>query len=119
MSDLLFESAAVGEQTALLASVCPSCGRTEFPRRSTCPACGVDADEALLRGPARLTVSTAVLAQPPGSRVEAPYGVGVAEFKPGLRVIGLLAGEAAIGDTVDVVVHEPYEGGSTFAFRRR
>ena len=119
MSDTLFLDGDAGEPTALLASLCRACGRAEFPRRTTCPACGADADLALLRGPARLTVSTAVLAQPPGSKVEAPYGVGVAEFPQGLRVIGLLVGDPRIGATVDVVVHEPYEGGSTFAFRER
>lgn len=62
-------------------------------------------------------MSTAVLAQPPGSKVQAPYGVGVAEFAPGLRVIGLLVGEPFIGSTVEVVVHEPFPDGRTFAFR--
>jgi uncharacterized OB-fold protein len=62
-------------------------------------------------------VSTAVLAQPPGSRVEAPYGVGVAEFAQGIRVIGLLVGSPAIGATIEVVTHEPFPDGHTFAFR--
>jgi uncharacterized OB-fold protein len=117
MSENLFRPAEVGSPTALLGSSCPRCGRAEFPRRTTCPACGADADPILLEGPAVLTVSTAVLAQPPGSRVEAPYGVGVAEFAQGIRVIGLLVGQPAIGATVDVVVHEPYPEGRTFAFR--
>jgi uncharacterized OB-fold protein len=118
MTTELFLHGGPGALSALLGSACTSCGRAEFPRRSTCPACGSSADPVLLRGPAKLTVSTAVLAQPPGSRVEAPYGVGVAEFREGLRVIGLLVGEPPVGATVDVVVHEPYDGGTTFAFRQ-
>jgi uncharacterized OB-fold protein len=117
MSENLFQPADVGSPTALLGSACPRCGRAEFPRRTTCPACGAAADPILLEGPAVLTVSTAVLAQPPGSKVEAPYGVGVAEFVQGIRVIGLLVDEPAIGATVDVVVHEPFPEGRTFAFR--
>jgi uncharacterized OB-fold protein len=113
----LFLPAEPGDPTALLASTCPACGRSEFPRRATCPACGGPSEPAELRGPARLTVSTAVLAQPPGSKVEAPFGVGVAEFDQGLRVIGLLVGELAVGATVEVVVHAPYADGRTFAFR--
>lgn len=117
MNDTLFVSHDLGETTSLLACTCPSCGRTEFPRRASCPACGTDANPVELSGPARLRVSSAVLAQPPGSRVEAPYGVGVAEFPEGICVIGLLQGEAAVGATVEVVVHEPYPDGRIFAFR--
>jgi uncharacterized OB-fold protein len=72
-----------------------------------------------LRGPARLRVKTAVLAQPPGSLVQAPYDVGVAEFPDGICVLGLLAGETAAGDAVVPLVHEPYEGGRIFAFGRQ
>ncbi len=117
----LFGPGEPGELTYLLVSTCSACGRTEFPRRSECPACGATSDAVQLAGPARLQVSTAVLAQPPGSKVEAPYGVGVAVFGEGpgegLCVIGLLAGEAPVGARVDLVVHEPYAGGRIFAFR--
>lgn len=117
VNDTLFLPNDPGGATALLASTCPSCGRTEFPRRAACPACGADSDPVELTGPASLRVSSAVLAQPPGSRVEAPYGVGVAEFPEGICVIGLLQGDAIVGATVEVVVHEPYPGGRIFAFR--
>jgi uncharacterized OB-fold protein len=106
-----------GDPTHLVVSTCRDCGRAEFPSRTECPACGGVSDVEQLTGPARLRVSTAVLAQPPGSKVEAPYGVGVAEFGNGLCVIGLLHGEAPSGSQVDVVVHEPYPGGRMFAFR--
>lgn len=113
----LFVPNELGSATSLLASTCPSCGRSEFPRRATCPACGADSDPVELTGPAVLRVSSAVLAQPPGSLVEAPYGVGVAEFAEGICVIGLLPDEPPVGATVEVFVHEPYDGGRIFAFR--
>ena len=116
MTDELFQPAEVGQLTALLAGTCTDCGRTEFPRRVQCPACGGDLAPVDLTGPATLRVETAVLAQPPGSRVEAPYGVGVAEFPEGICVLGLLVGSLTAGAAVDVVVHEPYEGGRIFAF---
>jgi uncharacterized OB-fold protein len=114
----LFTPADPGEPTALCASSCPSCGRVAFPRRSHCPACGAASAPAALHGPARLRVLTAVLAQPPGSRVEPPYEVGVAEFDEGICVIGLMNGTAQRGDAVVPVVVEPYPQGRFFAFRR-
>jgi uncharacterized OB-fold protein len=117
MSDDLFGPGEPGDPTFLLGSLCHECGRAEFPRRAECPACGADSDPVQIEGPARLRVSSAVLAQPPGSKVEAPYGVGVAEFPEGLCVIGLLVGDVPVDATVEVVVHEPYEGGRIFAFR--
>jgi uncharacterized OB-fold protein len=65
-----------------------------------------------------LTVLTAVLAQPPGAKVEAPYDVGVAQFAEGICVIGLIDGPVEQGDQVEPVIVAPYEGGQTFAFRR-
>jgi uncharacterized OB-fold protein len=115
---VLFTPAVPYAPTVLHASLCPSCGRTSFPRRSLCPACGTASPPTELSGPARLRVHTAVLAQPPGSLVTAPYDVGVAEFDEGICVIGLLAGPVEKGDRVVPVVHEPYDGGRIFAFRR-
>ena len=114
----LFVDASVGETTALCASACAQCGRVEFPRRVLCPVCGSACTPRELRGPARLRVLTAVLAPPPGAKVPAPYEVGVAEFDEGICVIGLVDGPVAKGDTVRPVVHQPYEGGRIFAFRR-
>ncbi|MBS45654.1 MAG: hypothetical protein CMH83_21270 [Nocardioides sp.] len=113
----LYDDAAPGTATVLHVSTCDACGRSEFPRRRDCPACGSAVRDDRLSGPGRLRASTAVLAQPPGSRVEAPYLAGVAEFPGGLCVIGLLAHELPVGARVEVVVHEPYPGGRTFAFR--
>ena len=113
----LFAGSDPGAGTALLAARCVACGRVEFPRRAGCPACGADVELVELRGPARLRVSTAVLAQPPGSLVEAPYDVGVAEFPEGICVIGHVVGVAELGCLVEPVVVEPYPGGRIFGFR--
>jgi uncharacterized OB-fold protein len=115
----LFGEGSPGDVTHLVASRCPACHRVEFPARSECPACGAASVVVELTGPARLRISTAVLAQPPGSRVEAPYGVGVAEFPEGICVQGLLVGQPEAGAEVDVVVHEPYPDARIFAFRER
>ncbi|HEY3716129.1 MAG TPA: zinc ribbon domain-containing protein [Jatrophihabitantaceae bacterium] len=118
VDSVLFLDAPVGERTALRASRCETCGRVEFPRRTSCPACGTESVPCDLSGSARLRVLTAVLAPPPGAKVPAPYQVGVAEFDEGVCVIGLVDGDATKGDQVVPFVHEPYEDGRTFAFRR-
>lgn len=114
----LFASAEPGSTTALLASSCRGCGRTAIPRIGRCLACGAATIPVELAGPAVLDVRTAVLSQPPGALVSAPYAVGVARFADaGLCVIGLLDGAAEVGDALQVVVIEPYPGGRAFAFR--
>jgi uncharacterized OB-fold protein len=113
----LFADAEPGSRTVLFASRCPQCARTAFPRAAQCLACGAVTDAIELGGPARLDVRTAVLSQPPGALVNAPYEVGVATFaEAGISVIGLLAEPVETGASIDVVVTEPYPGGRTFAF---
>ena len=118
VAGMLYVDAAVGSPTALCASTCGQCGRVEFPRRTSCPACGASAEPCELRGPARLRVLTAVLAPPPGAKVPAPYAVGVAEFDEGICVIALMDGAAEKGERVVPVVYSPYSEGRIFAFRR-
>jgi uncharacterized OB-fold protein len=114
----LFEPGDPGHRTALLSGSCPSCHRVSFPRAGQCAACGEPLAQTSLAGPAVLTVLTAVLAQPPGAKIQAPYDVGVAQFAEGICVIGLIDGPVEQGDQVEPVVVAPYEGGQTFAFRR-
>jgi uncharacterized OB-fold protein len=113
----LFADAATGQPTTLCASRCTACERIAFPERTFCPACGADTRPVQLAGPARLRVHTSVLAQPPGSLVEAPYDVGVAEFDEGICIIGLMDGLAQRGDQVCPVVVERTSSGRIFAFR--
>lgn len=115
---LLFTPAEPGRPTALLASHCAGCGRTAFPRASRCLACGSCAEAVELAGPAEIDVRTAVLSQPPGALINAPYEVGVARFaEQRICVIGLLDGPVFAGDQVRVVVIEPHPQVRTFAFR--
>ena len=115
----LMTAARPGERSALLASTCPACGRTAFPRVAVCLACGGAADPVELAGPATLRVLTSVTSQPPGALVTAPYDVGVAEFLEGICVIGLIDGTAVAGASVTVVAASPYPNGLTFAFRQQ
>lgn len=113
-----FADAPTGSRTALIAATCTACGRVSFPCPDRCPSCTGELTLTALEGPARLSVLTAVLAQPPGALIQAPYDVGVADFAEGIRIIGLIDGAAEQGDLVEPVVIAPYDGGQTFAFRR-
>jgi uncharacterized OB-fold protein len=116
---LVFENGAAGQPTQLVGSRCPQCCRVQFPAHRCCPACAALSAELRLTGPARLVFATDVLAQPPDSLVQAPYGVGVAEFPEAIRVIGLLDNPApAVGDAVIPVVYRPTDELVTFAFRK-
>jgi uncharacterized OB-fold protein len=108
-----------GERASLAASSCGYCGRLEFPARSRCPACGTDAQLIALSPDARLSAFTMVLHAVPGARVQPPYHVGVAEFGEGIAVLGILLAEDGvhIGQAVETVVHEPFDGSITYAFR--
>lgn len=93
----------IGDPATLAASRCPDCGRAEFPRVMTCPACGrTTVAIALERG--TLAGSTTVLHAPPGALLEVPYDVGVVEFECDLSVLGVLIGidPADLGRSVEV-----------------
>lgn len=108
-----------GAPAILLGSHCALCDRAEFPVRATCPSCGAVMNDLSLGPDARLRGFTAVLHQPPGALVQAPYVVGVAEFTAGIAVLGLLVGagydELCIGDRVRVVL-TPTSAGLTYAY---
>jgi uncharacterized protein len=80
-----------GDPPALLANRCTVCGNHLFPRADTCTYCAApDPEPVELSGPTTLWAWTAVTAPPPGYRGDVPYGIGVAEFPEGIRVIGRL-----------------------------
>jgi uncharacterized OB-fold protein len=115
------EPPAPGERARLAASSCGHCGRVEFPARSRCPACDKDAQPVALSPDACLGAFTTVLHAVPGARIKPPYHVGVAQFSEGISVIGLLLASEGdnvrIGQSVETVVLEPFEGSVTYAFR--
>jgi uncharacterized OB-fold protein len=113
-----YADAPAGSPTTLTAATCGDCGRVSFPVTDRCPACTGELIPTALAGPARLSVLTAVLAQPPGALIEAPYDVGVADFDEGIRIIGLVDGSTEQGDLVVPVVVAPHPEVETFAFRR-
>jgi uncharacterized OB-fold protein len=116
---LVYAPAALGQPTQLAASRCPRCDRVQFPSTASCPVCSVPSIELWLAGPAKLVFATQILAEPPDSLVSAPYGVGVAEFDEGIRVIGLLDDPpSAVGDLVVPVVYQAAVELVTFAFGR-
>lgn len=116
---LVYRSGRIGQPTQLAASRCPRCARVQFPSTASCPVCSLPSEELWLAGPAKLVFATQILAEPPDSLIASPYGVGVAEFVEGIRVIGLLDDPPpAVGDAVVPVVHQPAVDLVTFAFRR-
>jgi uncharacterized OB-fold protein len=112
----LTEPVGASGALALRASHCPDCQRMAFPRRSSCAGCGsTEVTAVLLAGPGRIHVVTAVLSQPPGSLVQAPYEIAVVEFEESIRVMGVLADNARPGDLVHVVESGVADQG--FAFK--
>ncbi|HWW45582.1 MAG TPA: OB-fold domain-containing protein [Acidimicrobiia bacterium] len=82
----LFET--TGDEVALLASRCRSCGHYQFPAATTCPSCrGDDVETVTLSSTGTLWGWTAVHAAPPGYDGPVPFGFGVVELPEGLRVI--------------------------------
>lgn len=86
------------ESPQLLGSRCRSCGRTEFPVKTSCPACSSsDVEEQLLPGKGTLWTWTVqrFLPKSPynsGETMETfkPYGVGYLELPGAVRVEGRL-----------------------------
>ena len=109
-----------GAVVELQASRCGACGRTEFPARTSCPACGAPAARTALGTRGRLCGFTSVLHPPPGSLVEVPYHVGVVELDGAVRVMGLVDGPAdalAVGLPVDTVARTAAQDLVTYGFR--
>lgn len=115
-------SRTVGALTALRASRCRTCHRTEFPALGGCPADDGPVDEVALGPDAVLVGFTEVLHPPPGAQVEVPYTLAVARFADhDLDVLGLLEDHApvdqlAVGARLHVVA-VPFGGGRTYGYR--
>ena len=96
-----------GSTVRLRASHCPDCDRWEFPGRVYCPACPGKPRVEALSETAEIIGFSAVLHQPPGALVQAPYSVALAAFPEGVAVLGTVGGVAydqlSIGDRVTTV----------------
>ncbi len=109
-----------GEPACLVASRCTACGRTEFPARALCPACGSTSPSELLPSAGRLVGFTAVLHPPPGTDVDVPYSIGVVEFDGRIRVLGQVTDpvdELEIGLSVETVGQRVGPASLGYAFR--
>lgn len=99
-----------GRAVRLKSSHCVGCDRWEFPARSYCPTCGQTPAIEPLSGTAEIVGFSAVLHQPPGSLVEAPYAVALAAFPEGVAVLGTVEGadhrELRIGEAVSTVARQ-------------
>jgi uncharacterized protein len=91
---ILMDTPAPGDVVRLRASYCVSCDRWEFPARSYCPTCSASPEERPLSSEAKVALTTAVLHQPPGALVEAPYTVALAEFPEGISIMGVVSDRA-------------------------
>lgn len=91
----------------LAGSWCDVCGRAEFPQRTSCPQCLGETSMRALSNAGTVVGHTAVLHQPPGSLLDAPYGVVAVEHDKGVSVLGPLVGcpwdGVRVGDTVVTV----------------
>jgi uncharacterized OB-fold protein len=109
-----------GAPACLVASRCTACGRTEFPARVVCPACGSTSPSELLPSVGRLVGFTAVLHPPPGTDVEVPYTIGVVEFDGRIRVLGQVTDpvdQLEIGLSVETVGQRVGADSLGYAFR--
>jgi uncharacterized OB-fold protein len=96
-----------GDRIALAASTCPSCHRTEFPVRDSCPSCGAATTTVALSTSCRVAGFTAVNHPPPGAVIAAPYVVAVGDFPEGISILGPVPGatfeELDIGDGMETI----------------
>lgn len=82
---------SAGDIVQLRASYCSECERWEFPARSYCPTCSATPVERPLGSEATVALCSAVLHQPPGALIEAPYTVALAAFPEGISIMGVVS----------------------------
>lgn len=113
-------------ENRLRAGRCPTCGYVVFPQQPWCPRCvDVETVETAVGPTGRLRAFTAVHHPAPGARLSPPYAIGLADFEPGVRVMGLMAEPyldgLEIGAPVTIVTEHAFEEDGepvlTFKFR--
>ena len=101
---------ATGASIQLAGSWCEGCRRAEFPQRSACPVCLGETSRIALSHAGVVVGHTAVLHQPPGSLLPAPYGIVAVQHDEGITVLGPLVGSCwdrvALGIVARTVVIE-------------
>jgi uncharacterized OB-fold protein len=75
------------EKNQIMATKCKKCGTVYFPPRADCPKCREsEITWVPIEGKGRLVTFTEVYFAPPAFQDSAPYLLGLAELKDGLRV---------------------------------
>ena len=95
---------AAAAEGRLVAERCDACGAESFPPRGICRTCRARTTSSVeIRGPG-VVYSFTVNHQRWLPDLEVPYTLALVEFPghPGVRVMGRLRGEAAVGATVEV-----------------
>lgn len=81
------------------ASRCRRCQALAYPAHRLCRACRHDAFQEVSLGEGTLLTYTVLHVPPPG--VPAPLTLGIAEFEGGVKALGQVVGEAAVGLRVE------------------
>ena len=114
-----------GEKGFLIGSKCRSCGEVFFPRRFYCANCtSADMEETPLSTRGRLETFTISRGVPPGSIMQAPYGIGQIRLPEGALVTTVFADcdleKLDIGMDMELVIEkvkEDEEGNDVMAFK--
>jgi hypothetical protein len=99
-----------GEEPALLANQCSTCGRTFFPKRNLCPDCFEKSElKEILLDRFGVIYACTVVSIPSPVGIQAPYVYGYVDIpKNQVRIFGLFSGEDpssfAVGQKVELVL---------------
>ena len=110
--------ASPGELERLIASNCPHCGETVFPRKETCPHCYRGGMKEVLLGPrGRLYSYTVVWRAPEGFLGPVPYALVVVDFPEKVLAQSIMVDDCdlsslKIGMEVKLVVEAVAEDGA-------
>jgi uncharacterized protein len=87
------------EKGKIMATRCIKCGKSYFPPKTDCPNCMTSEVEWVeITGPGVLKTFTTVIYGPTGFEDDAPYTLGIAEFKAGVRILGRISKTVTPGD---------------------
>ncbi len=119
MERILPERWTAGPEVRLRAARCVSCGATSHPPRPRCRECWAPTETVELGRSGSLYAFTTVHVST--AQVPAPYTLGLVDFEPGVRVVGLLVGaKFEIGapvETVETSIERATGRVRVFAFR--
>lgn len=87
------------EKGKIMTTRCKQCGKVFFPPKADCPRClSSDVEWLEINGAGILRTFTTVDYGPTGFENDAPYTLGIAEFEPGVRILGRVSKALSPGD---------------------